>query len=92
MAYYEVPILPHAGFGMWEAQPITGDAWTDEDDLIQEIAENVVHMIELGQEPLPAGVADIRGRIYNEPERVFAVKSDGQEWDYIGITAMEDTD
>ena len=43
---------------------------------------------ELGVDILPQGVEDIRGKIHNKPERVFAVK-DGSEIYYFGLNAAK---
>ena len=42
---------------------------------------------QLGVDILPAGIEDIREKIHNKPERVFAVK-DGSEVYYIGLNSV----
>jgi hypothetical protein len=86
--YYEVPIhTHHAGFGMWNAGEATGEGWGDEQDLVAAIAQHVAEMVELGgPDPLPSEVDDIRGRIYREPPRVFAIRHYGcEDIGYLGI-------
>jgi hypothetical protein len=88
------PMIPvirphHAGFGMWQAGEANGEGWVDEQDLIEEIASNVYELVELGG-PLPVAseIEDIRGRIYGEPSRVFAIRRTDTEpgdIEYVGI-------
>lgn len=90
--YFEQMISPAAGgFGEWQADPINGDAWVDESDLAAEMAQGAADMgaelIELGVDDLPEGVEDIRGRIHNEPARVFAILADDGNVAYTGIAA-----
>lgn len=94
--YYEVSISSHhAGFGMYDC--VMGDeGWCDVDDLIAEISSNVEAILELGVDILPGEneedeVEDIRGSIYNEPDRIFAVKIP-EGWSYVGINEIAEED
>jgi hypothetical protein len=94
MHYYEVVITPaHGGFGAYETSlDLTGDAWEDENDLVSEMRNNEPELVELGVDELPEGVDDIRGRIHNEPYRVFAFPHEGEERTtvcYVGIVRRE---
>ena len=87
--FYEVSIhAAPAGFGEFQCQPINGEGWTDVNDLLTEITSNNDHVFELTDEivetVLPGQAEDIRGRIHNEPERVFAIV-DGDSVSYFGI-------
>jgi hypothetical protein len=67
---YSVGITPaHSGFGMWDVCPNHGDVQTSA-DFFNEIDSP---FYELGKDDLPAEIEDIRGNIYDEPSRVFAV-------------------
>lgn len=87
--FYEVSIhAAPSGFGEFQCQPINGKGWTDVNDLLTEITSNNDHVFELTDEivetVLPGQAEDIRGRIHNEPERVFAIV-DGDSVSYFGI-------
>ena len=84
--YHEVTIRPATGgFGEFEANIYdVGDGWVDEYDLRSEMASNVDELIELGVDEAPEGVEDIRGRIRNAPDAIFAIRSD-ETWTYTGI-------
>lgn len=90
--YYEQQIIPaHGGFGEYEAAPINGEGYQDEADLEDEMRQGVAdqggEMVELADgAELPDWAEDIRGRIRNQPERVFAVR-DGEQVRYVGIAA-----
>lgn len=85
--YYEVSITPaSSGFGEYQCTS-NGEGWVDDGDLLSEIAQNSDgEIIELcdGAE-LSDGAEDIRGRIHNEPRRVFALVRDDGEIGYFGI-------
>lgn len=88
--YYEVTIVPsHSGFGEYQSLPINDEGWEDEADLLAEITSNSHGVFELTDEivatVLPGQAEDIRGRIHNEPDRVFAAV-DGFDVRYFGIT------
>jgi hypothetical protein len=84
----EVPIKPHhAGFGMWQADRTAAEyEWDDAETLIQEIRSNIsAEVYELGKDELPPEVEDIRGSVYEEPDRILAyVDGDGHVW-YVGV-------
>jgi hypothetical protein len=84
----EVPIKPHyAGFGMWQADRNAAEyEWDDAETLIQEIRSNInAEIYELGKDELPPEIEDIRGSVYEEPDRILAyVDEDGHVW-YIGV-------
>lgn len=90
--YYEQPITPcSGGFGQYQADPINGEAWDDADALAAEMAQGIAdqggELVELTD-----GCAehlDIRGRIHNEPARVFAIVWDdpSRSTSYIGIAS-----
>lgn len=75
MAYRECRLQP-CGNGLSEYQPVEteGATWDNEGDLVGAMRGNVVpaDLYELGADELPDGIEDIRGRIQNEPARVFA--------------------
>lgn len=90
--FFEQSISPaNGGFGQYQAQPINGDAWADDSGLVAEMAQAINdqggELLELGVDELPDGVEDIRGRIHNEPARVFAVVHADRDATYIGIAA-----
>jgi len=83
--YHEITIKPTSGgFGEYEAGTELSDGWADETDLHHEMAGNVDEMVELGVDEIPEEVEDIRGRIRNAPDRVFACRL-GDYWSYHGI-------
>lgn len=84
--YHEVCIFPaHTGFGMYGTGELS-DPWESESDLLSEMVSTTREFYELGSDvPLPDGVEDIRGRIHNEPDRIFALKYPGSDWKYVGI-------
>ena len=90
--YQEVTVTPHhAGFGEWQVGE-GGELWVDTEDLLNAIREAICttnqggDIYELGSDELPASVEDIRGRIHNEPARIFAAVIEG-EVTYFGISA-----
>lgn len=84
---YEVSIQACAsGFGEFQCQPINGEGWADASDLLSEISSNGIEFWELGADELIEGAEDIRGRIHNEPERVFAARQ-GDSIFYFGLTS-----
>jgi hypothetical protein len=87
--FYEVSIQAcPSGFGEFQCQPINGEGWADVNELLTEITSNNDHVFELTDEvvdsALPGQADDIRGRIHNEPDRVFAIV-DGDRVFYFGI-------
>jgi hypothetical protein len=88
LPFSEVRIKPaNGGFGMWQAEFGGGDQWGDESDLLSAMRGGIDGtLLELGVDMLPEGVVDIRGNIYNEPSRVFAIiDTDGELEGYTGI-------
>jgi hypothetical protein len=69
--YYS--IKPCAGFGEYDAV-IDADIY-DDADILNGCAGEVY---ELGTEDLPEWVEDIRGKIHNEPEKVFVERSNDE--------------
>lgn len=90
--YIEIMIQPcPSGFGEYQCVPLNGEAWDDIEDLLAEITANHDHVYELTDEivasVLPGQAEDIRGRIHNEPDRVFAIV--GNDYvTYFGISAV----
>jgi hypothetical protein len=88
--YAETTIRPHhAGFGMYDVDAANSPSdYSDDADILNEITDGTVY--ELGVDTLPDGVEDIRGKIYNEPTRVFALVLDADESVvYFGLIAKE---
>ena len=88
--YKYICIQPaHGGFGEYDILPTDGDLWDDQFDLLNECAGNVGEITELtdGAE-LMDGAEDIRGRIHNEPDAVYAYVDDAGEARYFGISAI----
>ena len=82
--YAEARIAPcSSGFGEYQVQE-PGDTWDDLGDLMDEMRSgcNITgeRLLLLGYESLPEGIEDIRGRIHNEPPRVYAIvgSNDGE--------------
>lgn len=88
MPYAYVDIAPAPG-GFGEYQCTQGDVWDDADDLLDEVSSTHHRMYELDDENvaavLPGQVEDIRGRIREEPDRVFAILHDDGHVSYFGI-------
>jgi len=84
---YEITISPASGgFGEYQSDPIDGEGWADSDDLLNQISSNGVDAVELiDGVVLPAGLEDIRGRIHNEPQRVFGFIGPDGDPCYFGI-------
>lgn len=88
--YMEVVIIPHySGFGMYQIGEFKGEKWEDKDDLLQEIRNNVDELYILGEDELPEEIEDIRGKIYGEPEIVYAWINRYNEVYYGGISEFE---
>lgn len=87
--YYEVAIQPSpSGFGEYQCLPPNGDGWEDVDDLLTEITSQNHHVFELADDMLdvlPGQIEDIRGRIHNEPARVFGIVHPDNSVSYFGI-------
>jgi hypothetical protein len=87
--YAETVIKPaNSGFGMWEVGEYSEDLWENEDALIDAMAENLIEIFELGVDELPEGFEDIRGRINNEPDRVFGYRAFWQDIGYAGVSKI----
>jgi hypothetical protein len=95
--YTEVTIAPHhAGFGMYQRGEVQSGPETScafESDLIGRIAENSDEILSIEEAIvdagfIAAGVEDIRGKIYNEPSKVFA-RLDRGDLSYFGIVENE---
>jgi hypothetical protein len=92
-----VRILPApGGFGMWQVEASKSDyseAHDDEADLVSLLHDVVGDVYELGVDNLPEDledrepVRDIRGRIENEPRRVFA-RIDAGRVTYEGVVEV----
>jgi hypothetical protein len=83
--YQECVITPCAsGFGEYQCGEANGEAFEDAADLVSAMREGVAELVELGKYPLPPWAEDIRGRIHNEPGRVFAART-GEDVSYHGI-------
>jgi hypothetical protein len=88
--FHEVIITPrHDGFGAYRTV-VCDVGWEVEQDLLDDIGySGAFTVFELGVDELPEGLDDIRGKIYNEPERVFGFfyeDDPNQEPYYFGIT------
>jgi hypothetical protein len=77
----------NSGFGMYQTGNHNGESW-ELDNLLSSIknntAYNQIFLFELGQDDLPTDIEDIRGKINNEPQKIFAQVLDG-ELSYFGI-------
>ena len=70
-----------SGFGMWERgekQISPQNSYADLNDLLLAAGSNGPNLIDLetaleDKDFIEAGIEDIRGRIYNEPGRIYAV-------------------
>ena len=74
MAYKECRLQPSEnGLGEYQPGESDGETWDNEGDLVDAMRGGVApaDLYELGVDELPEGIEDIRGRIQNEPERVF---------------------
>jgi len=98
--YTEVTIVPHhAGFGMYqrgEVQSGPETSYAFEADLLEIIAQNSEEVLPIEEAITSAdfiamGVEDIRGKIYNQPSKVFARIARG-ELSYFGIVENEVAD
>jgi len=83
--YRECCILPASGgFGEWQAgeygEPCDVDVLTG--DIYQNIGFPV---LELGVDDLPDGLEDIRGRVHNQPARIFGYLDENGCPHYCGI-------
>ena len=72
-----------SGFGQFQAGE-RGDVYDTLTDLLDTDATEI-----LDGEPLPDGSEDIRGRVRNEPDRLFVVVVDGMVH-YFGAVAVEE--
>lgn len=95
--YTEVVITPHhSGFGMFErgeVQSSPDNSYAFDSDLLQVAGENSDSVLPIDEAIADAdfialGVQDIRGKIYNQPDQVFA-RIDRGELSYFGIVANE---
>lgn len=91
MAYKECRIKPSAGgFGAYEADESTGVVWDDEGELLDALRDGIAaaELYELGVDDLPDDLEDIRGRIHNEPVRVFGWLDEQGGAQYAGIVQV----
>lgn len=90
MAVQYISIRPASGgFGEYErGEP--GDTFDTLTDLLGELSERTVELSDTAT--LPAGVEDIRGRIRNEPDRVFAIPFGDGTVNYFGADIVDDDD
>jgi len=76
--YKESVITPHhAGFGMWDGGRPEGDEWADVLEW-QQACDTPYGIWELSDELFadprtPDEIEDIRGHVYNGPDRIFAI-------------------
>ena len=76
-----------SGFNEWETLPEysnTDQGFDNPDDILESYQEEF-EVFELGVDHLPKDCNNILGRIHNQPERVFAFKCEGHDWEYFGI-------
>lgn len=98
--FTEVTIYPCAsGFGIYQRGELSTGSETSyafESDLLEIIRQNSDEVAEIGEaitSPafLALGVQDIRGKIYNQPDKVFA-RIDRGDLSYFGIVESEVAD
>ena len=91
-SFYEMLIQP-CDDAVWKFEVVEsdGEPWGDVDDLIQAIAAGVApaHLVDV-RDCVAWGAKDIRGRIRDEPNRVFAVVREGRETYYVGVAWRHD--
>lgn len=81
-----------SGFGEYQCEEYNGDKYASASDIMDEIKSNMDYfdcLYVLGKDELPTDIEDIRGRIHNEPEIVFAVRC-GDEITYGAIKEFEE--
>ena len=90
MVYYkECAVVPmYSGFGMYQSLECNGDRYDSPEEILSE-AQNTIRLYILGEDDLPEGIEDIRGRIHNEPNIVFAFVEKGNVY-YGGISKFEE--
>lgn len=89
--YKECVISPHhSGFEMFQCGEYNGPEWANENDLINEMRNNEFELYELGVDDLPTNIVDIRGSIYNEPNRIFGYIDHQGITRYVGISDFND--
>lgn len=90
MMYQEAIIDPsYSGFGEWVCNMFDlGEPW-DLYAWIAEVEGQGSEVFILGQDPLPDGIEDIRGRINNEPAIVIAFKNEDGYIGYRGLVPAE---
>ena len=90
MSYKECTILAASGgFGEYEVGEYNGEAFEDQDALIDAMREGAgFELFELGKDELPEGLEDIRGRIRNEPARVLGGLDDHDVPHYFGVSEI----
>ena len=78
----------HSGFDMWQA-----DMWDEQYEEYSD-ALDTYELIEITDDTLDElseqGLEDIRGRVYDEPARIFAMADDFGDKYYYGITYVEE--
>lgn len=98
--YTEVAIVPHhAGFGMYQSGEVQSGPETSfafVSDLLEVVAQNSEEVLPIEDaiahaDFIAAGIEDIRGKIYNQPAKVFA-RIDRGELSYFGIVESEVAD
>lgn len=89
--YYSDCIISkhHGGFGMYQAGEYSDDLkWANISDLLGEIADGdyFVSLDEalVDERFIELGIEDIRGKVHNEPEAIYA-KIEDNTLTYIGI-------
>jgi len=90
MGYRDCVILPASGgFGEYESGEYGGDLYEDSSLLVGEMYNGTgFELFELGKDTLPEGLDDIRGRIRNEPDRVFGGLDDHGVPHYFGVSEI----
>ena len=88
--YKYICIQPaHGGFGEYDTLPADGEYWESNVDLLAECAGHVSEVTEIVDDAaLPTGAEDIRGRIHDEPDAVYAYFDGAGDAKYFGISAI----
>jgi len=71
-----VIVQSDSGFGSYQCLEYNGDQWEDKNDLLSEIQQNVYDFYELGCDELPEDVENILGSIENQPDLVYAYRTE----------------
>jgi len=85
--YYKETVIKNKEFGIYTPSQYNDKRWEESEDLLVEMYDDDNQIYILGEDELPYRgiVEDIRGRIYDEPEIVFAVVSKDEVLSYGGI-------